>query len=586
MEAGLLLAEARRTGAARVARCIVLLWLVVFDAAVAQTTYTWTGGSGGAGDAWRQANNWRPSPGQGGPGPDDVAFFGAAGASPSIGINFTDGLGLSTQVDSIVLGSGPGRGIYNSAPNSSGTLRVDGGGGLLLANDAAYSWLSFSNGAGSRMKVEFSSGGEIRVGSPSAGISLGSEVTGAQGFVKTGAGVLRLSHSNALGGGVVVAAGTLELASAGGSSLGSVSSLRLQSGAAAVLANAHQIGDATSLVLAGGTLRGASSVMVADETIGRLTLSASSTIDLGASSILFADSSSIVWVAGATLTIANWRFSADGNAGRLFFGAGGLSSTQLSQIYFADLGVHGAQLVGPQGELVPIPEAPVFAAAAALALFVFCRERRRIAACLPQRQRFSARALHPMVVTLTCIHHGGVDQTSSMNKRLLFPSAAVALVALAVVLISELATAQEPDPAPAMSGPDVVAVMTADPDLTTLVSALRAAELVDTLKGRGPFTVFAPNHAAFAKLPEGTLASLMMPENKMKLAAILKNHVIREKIAAADVAGDRQRTLGGGKVELTKNDGKISFGEASVLIADMEASNGTVHVINAVVMPD
>jgi uncharacterized surface protein with fasciclin (FAS1) repeats len=173
-----------------------------------------------------------------------------------------------------------------------------------------------------------------------------------------------------------------------------------------------------------------------------------------------------------------------------------------------------------------------------------------------------------------------------MNKRLLFPSAAIALAALAVVLISEFTTAQESDPGPLMSGPDVVGVMTADPDLTTLVSALRAADLVETLRGRGPFTVFAPNNAAFAKLPQGTLDSLMLPQNKRKLAAIMKNHVIREKTAAADVTGGRQRTLAGGKVELTKSDGNISFGEASVLIADMEASNGTVHVINAVVMPD
>ena len=560
--------------------------LLALEAALSQTTYTWSGGSSGAGDAWRHANNWRPSPGHGGPGPGGVAFFGSAGVSPTIGINFNNGLGLVTQVDSIVLGSGPGRGIYNSAPNSSGTLRVDGGSGVLLANNTASSWLNFSNGTASAMKVVLSSGGEIRVGSAPAGISLESEVAGAQGFVKTGAGVLRLSHSNSLGGGVVVAAGTLDLASTNGSSLGSVSSLRLDAGAAAVLANAHQIGDATSLVLAGGTLRGASSATVADETIGRLTLSASSTIDLGASRILFADSSSIVWVPAATLTITNWRSATDGNAGRLFFGTGGLSSTQLAQIYFADLGVHGAQLVGPQGELVPIPEAPVFAAAAALALFVFWRERGRVAGIFPQIRRLSDRALHPIAVALTCSHHGRVDQSPTMNKRLLFPSAAVALAALAVVLISEFTTAQELDPAPLTSGPDIVAVMTADPDLTTLVSALRAAELVDTLKTRGPFTVFAPNNAGFAKLPPGTLDSLMMPENKKKLAAILKNHVIREKIAAADITDDRQRTLGGGKVELTKNDGKISFGGATVLIADMEASNGTVHVINALVMPD
>ena len=173
-----------------------------------------------------------------------------------------------------------------------------------------------------------------------------------------------------------------------------------------------------------------------------------------------------------------------------------------------------------------------------------------------------------------------------MKKIILFPSLALALAALAIVLVSELTTAQEPAAAPAPAGPDIVAVITADPNLTTLVSALRAAELVESLQTRGPYTLFAPNNAAFAKLPAGALDNLMMPENKKKLAAILKNHVIREKTAAADVTGDRQRTLGGGKVELTKNDGKISFGEASVLIADMEASNGTVHVIDAVVMPD
>jgi len=394
MEAGLSHAHpcaARRharhcVGAASVACAFALILFFVTATAFSQAIYTWSGGSGGSGDAWRQANNWRPSPGQGGPGPGGIALFAAAGSAPAIGINFNDGLGLLTQVDSIVLGSGPGRGIYNSAPNSSGTLRIDGGNGLLLANDASSSWLSFSNGAGSVMKVLLSSGGEIRVGSVSAGISLGSEVAGSQGFAKTGAGVLRLGHSNSLGGGVVVSAGTLELASAAGSSLGSVSSLRLEAGAAALLANAHQIGDATSLVLAGGTLRGASSATVADETIGQLTLSASSTIDLAASSIRFADSSSIVWVPTATLTVTNWRSLADGNAGRLFFGAGGLSSTQLAQIYFADLGVQGAQLVGPQGELVPIPEAPVFAATAVLVLFVLWRERGRIAGLLTRKR--------------------------------------------------------------------------------------------------------------------------------------------------------------------------------------------------------
>jgi hypothetical protein len=105
-----------------------------------------------------------------------------------------------------------------------------------------------------------------------------------------------------------------------------------------------------------------------------LTLSAGSTIDLGASAVRFADSSVITWDAAATLTITNWR-GAEG--GGLFFGTGGLTSAQLAQIYFADLGVQGAQLVGPDGELTPIPEAPVTAAAAMLVAFIVWREGRR-----------------------------------------------------------------------------------------------------------------------------------------------------------------------------------------------------------------
>lgn len=173
-----------------------------------------------------------------------------------------------------------------------------------------------------------------------------------------------------------------------------------------------------------------------------------------------------------------------------------------------------------------------------------------------------------------------------MKKIILFPSLALALAALAIVLVSEWTTAQEPAAAPAPAGPDIVAVITADPNLTTLVSALRAAELVESLQTRGPYTLFAPNNAAFAKLPAGALDNLMMPENKKKLAAILKHHVIRDEIGAADVGSGKQRTLDGNKVELAKNDGKVCFGDATVLVADMDASNGVVHVIDTVVMPE
>lgn len=173
-----------------------------------------------------------------------------------------------------------------------------------------------------------------------------------------------------------------------------------------------------------------------------------------------------------------------------------------------------------------------------------------------------------------------------MKKIILFPSLAIAFAALAIVLVSEWTTAQEPTPTPAPAGPDIVAVITADPNLTTLVSALRAAELVEALQSRGPYTLFAPNNAAFAKLPAGALDNLMMPENKKKMASILKHHVVRDEIKAAGVDSGKQRTLDGNKVEVAKNDGKVCFGGATVLVADMDASNGVVHVIDTVVMPE
>jgi uncharacterized surface protein with fasciclin (FAS1) repeats len=173
-----------------------------------------------------------------------------------------------------------------------------------------------------------------------------------------------------------------------------------------------------------------------------------------------------------------------------------------------------------------------------------------------------------------------------MKKIILFPSLAIAFAALAIVLVSEWTTAQEPAPAPAPAGPDIIAVIGADPNLTTLVSALRAAELVEALQTRGPYTLFAPNNAAFAKLPAGALDNLMRPENKKKLAAVLKHHVIRDEIMAADVGSSKQRTLDGNKVDVAKNDGKVFFGDATVLVADLDASNGVVHVIDAVVMPE
>jgi len=168
-----------------------------------------------------------------------------------------------------------------------------------------------------------------------------------------------------------------------------------------------------------------------------------------------------------------------------------------------------------------------------------------------------------------------------MNKQTL-PLLALAGACAAGIVFSEIVTAQD---APAPSA-DIVAVAAADADFATLVTALKAADLVTALQGKGPFTVFAPNNAAFAKLPPGALDDLLKPENKKKLVGVLKNHVVPGKVMAADVKSGKVKTLAGGKVEVTVADGKVRFGDAQVIATDVAASNGVIHVIDTVVMPD
>jgi uncharacterized surface protein with fasciclin (FAS1) repeats len=170
-----------------------------------------------------------------------------------------------------------------------------------------------------------------------------------------------------------------------------------------------------------------------------------------------------------------------------------------------------------------------------------------------------------------------------MNKHLL-PLLVLASATAAGLSLPAAVVAQVPS-SPA-SAPDIVAVASSDADFSTLVSALRAADLVGALKGKGPFTVFAPNNAAFAKLPPRALEDLLKPENKKKLAAILKNHVIEGKVMAADVKSGTVRTLDGKKVEVAVENGKVGFGGAQVIATDIKASNGVIHIIDTVVMPD
>ena len=133
---------------------------------------------------------------------------------------------------------------------------------------------------------------------------------------------------------------------------------------------------------------------------------------------------------------------------------------------------------------------------------------------------------------------------------------------------------------------DIVDTAVADGRFTTLVAAVTAAELVDTLKGEGPFTVFAPTDDAFAKLPAGTVEELVKPENKQKLTDILLYHVVSGKVMAADVAGLTSATTVLGKDVAIKVDmGNVYVNDAKVIITDIETSNGVIHVIDTVLIP-
>ncbi|MCL4104734.1 UNVERIFIED_CONTAM: hypothetical protein GTU68_034173 [Idotea baltica] len=133
---------------------------------------------------------------------------------------------------------------------------------------------------------------------------------------------------------------------------------------------------------------------------------------------------------------------------------------------------------------------------------------------------------------------------------------------------------------------DIVDTAVAAGSFKTLVAAVQAAGLVDTLKGDGPFTVFAPTDEAFAKLPKGTVASLLKPENKAKLQAILTYHVVAGKVMAADVVKlTGATTVQGQKVDIEVKDGKVSVDGANVVKTDIETSNGVIHVIDSVILP-
>ncbi len=154
----------------------------------------------------------------------------------------------------------------------------------------------------------------------------------------------------------------------------------------------------------------------------------------------------------------------------------------------------------------------------------------------------------------------------------------------ATTAATEVAETTAVTDAPATAG-DIVAVASSLPDFTTLVAAIGAAGLVETLQGPGPFTVFAPTNEAFAALPAGLVDALLLPENKDALVQILTYHVVAGKVMAADVVAGDVPTVQGTNLTIT-TDGGVKVFDANVIQTDVVASNGVIHVIDQVLVPD
>ena len=161
------------------------------------------------------------------------------------------------------------------------------------------------------------------------------------------------------------------------------------------------------------------------------------------------------------------------------------------------------------------------------------------------------------------------------------------LLALAVCSISLVAVAGS-DKKAMTDAADIVDVAASNSNFSTLVAAVKAADLVDALKGDGPFTVFAPTNEAFAALPEGTVESLLKPENKEQLIQVLTYHVVPGKVMAADIAegANEVAMLQGTSSEVVKGGSGVTIDGANVVSADVAASNGVIHVIDKVILPN
>lgn len=183
-----------------------------------------------------------------------------------------------------------------------------------------------------------------------------------------------------------------------------------------------------------------------------------------------------------------------------------------------------------------------------------------------------------------------------MQKKFLTLSAAVILISATFVAcnnksekkpVEDTTTVKQESIEPNTDIPkDVIDVAAGSADHTTLVAAITTAGLVETLKGAGPFTVFAPTNAAFTALPAGTVESLLTPEKKADLTNILTYHVVAGAVKAADLKdGQKVKTLQGGELTVSIKEGNVMINGATVTAADLASSNGVIHVINTVLMP-
>ena len=162
-----------------------------------------------------------------------------------------------------------------------------------------------------------------------------------------------------------------------------------------------------------------------------------------------------------------------------------------------------------------------------------------------------------------------------------------ALVSAALAASAPIAFADGHKSAHAHSKPDIVEIASSKSDFSTLVAAVKAADLVAALQADGPYTVFAPTNAAFDALPEGTVASLLEPENKDALTSVLTYHVIPSKVMAGDIpmGKTKVKTLQGTTVVVKKTADGVTVDGANVVMADVKAKNGVIHVIDAVITP-